>query len=88
MSRFLESQSPRAAQDYKTRRRRDEAHTRETRKPQASPHPPTMSAAAPDDVAPWLDVVQRAGEVLYIPPDWQHATLSLADSVAAAVEFV
>ncbi|KAL1525660.1 hypothetical protein AB1Y20_020510 [Prymnesium parvum] len=36
----------------------------------------------------WIDVIQHAGEVLYIPPDWQHSTLSLADSVAVAVEFV
>ena len=36
----------------------------------------------------WVDVVQRAGEVLYLPPDWQHTTLSLSESVAVAVEFV
>ena len=38
--------------------------------------------------APWMDAVQRPGEVLYVPADWQHATISLADSVAVAVEFV
>lgn len=36
----------------------------------------------------WLDAVQRPGDVLYVPDGWQHATLSLADSVAVAVEFV
>ena len=38
--------------------------------------------------APWFDVVQEAGDVLYVPPQWTHATLSLAESVAVAVEYV
>ena len=36
----------------------------------------------------WLDAVQSAGDLLYVPLQWGHATLSLADSVAVAVEFV
>ena len=37
---------------------------------------------------PWLDVLQLPGDVLYIPMQWQHTTLSLDESVAVAVEFV
>ena len=37
----------------------------------------------------WIDSgVQRRGELLYVPEQWGHATLSLSDSVAVAVEFV
>ena len=42
----------------------------------------------PHTSAPWHDVVQRAGDVLFVPPQWQHSTLSLSESVAVAVEFV
>ena len=45
--------------------------------PPAAPRPP-----------PWLEVRQSASDVLYLPSQWQHATLSLAESVAVAVEFV
>ena len=36
--------------------------------------------------SPWIDCVQRAGDILWLPPQWQHATLTLADSVAVAFE--
>ena len=56
------------------------------------PKAKASSTVAADDGAAvagqWVDVIQRAGEVLYVPPDWQHSTLSLSDSVAVAVEFV
>ena len=38
--------------------------------------------------AEWVDVVQRPGDVLWVPELWGHATLSLAESVAVAVEYV
>ena len=38
--------------------------------------------------SPWWDVMQEAGDVLYVPMQWAHATLSLAESVAVAAEFV
>ena len=40
-----------------------------------------------EPLPPWLDVVQRPGDVLYVPSQWQHATISLAESVAVAVEY-
>ena len=36
-------------------------------------------------VAP-LECIQQAGEVLFVPAGWHHATLNLADSVGLAVE--
>ena len=38
--------------------------------------------------AAWLDATQLPGDVLYVPPQWEHATLSLEESVGVAVEFV
>ena len=40
------------------------------------------------EAAEWVDVVQRPGDVLWVPELWGHATLSLAESVAVAVEYV
>ena len=40
-----------------------------------------------EPLPPWLDVVQKPGDVLYVPSQWQHATISLAESVAVAVEY-
>jgi hypothetical protein len=40
-----------------------------------------------EPLPPWLDVIQRPGDVLYVPSQWQHATISLAESVAVAVEY-
>jgi ribosomal protein L16 Arg81 hydroxylase len=37
---------------------------------------------------PWLTTVQQPGDALFVPAQWEHATLSLADSVAVAAEFV
>lgn len=45
------------------------------------------SVAEAADV-PWLDAEQRPGDVLYVPMQWAHATLSLGESVAVAVEYV
>ena len=41
-----------------------------------------------EEAAEWVDVVQRPGDVLWVPELWGHATLSLAESVAVAVEYV
>lgn len=32
-------------------------------------------------------VLQKPGDVLYVPEHWAHAVLNLADSVAVSVEF-
>ena len=50
---------------------------------EAAPPPPSEEA-----LPEWVDALQRPGELLYVPESWGHATLSLADSVAVAVEFV
>ena len=41
-----------------------------------------------ESLTSWLDVVQRPGDVLYVPSQWQHATISLAESVAVAFEYI
>ena len=46
------------------------------------------SGAAVSEVVPWLDAVQMPGDVLWVPSQWGHATISLAESVAVAVEYV
>ena len=34
------------------------------------------------------ECVQRPGDVVYIPENWGHAVVNLADSIAVAYEFV
>ena len=53
----------------------------------------SLAESEPDDTengvaSPWVDVIQVAGDLLYLPSQWGHATLSLAESVAVAVEYV
>ena len=35
---------------------------------------------------PMVEVVQRAGEILYVPERWGHATLNTCATVCVAVE--
>lgn len=44
------------------------------------------STASVDQQAP-IRVVQRAGDVLYVPALWGHATLNAAQSIGVAHEF-
>lgn len=34
-----------------------------------------------------IEVLQNAGDLLYVPPHWAHGTLNVEDSVGVATEF-
>ena len=40
-----------------------------------------------DDAPQVLECIQEPGDVMYIPMDWGHGILNLAESVGYAVEF-
>lgn len=53
-----------------------------------SPSGDEMGAAAQADATVWVDVMQEAGDILWLPSQWEHTTISLTDSVAVAIEYV
>lgn len=46
-----------------------------------------LRSAQQPQTAPSILVVQRAGDVMYVPALWGHATLNVAQSIGVAHEF-
>ena len=40
------------------------------------------------DAGSAIEVVQNAGDILYVPCEWGHAVLNTRETIGAAVEFI